>query len=210
MNSFEINKILGALLGTCLALLAVHIAAGAIFTPPVPAKPGYEIAVKESAPEQAQGKEATAEQPIEALLATASVERGTQIVKQCQICHNLGKGQGPKVGPDLYDIVGRERASQAGFNYSAAMKAKSGTWTVDDLNKFLTKPSAYIPGTLMTFAGLTRENQRADLIAFLNTLSDHPKPLPTAQGGQAAPAAAAGSPAKAPAEPSTKAEPSPK
>ena len=107
MNSFEINKILGALLGTCLALLAVHIAAGAIFTPPVPAKPGYEIAVKESAPEQAQGKEATAEQPIEALLATASVERGTQIAKQCQICHNLGKGQGPKVGPDLYDIVGR-------------------------------------------------------------------------------------------------------
>ena len=157
MNSFEINKILGALLGTCLALLAVHIAAGAIFTPPVPAKPGYEIAVKEFAPEQAQGKEAAAEQPIEALLATASVERGTQIVKQCQICHNLGKGQGPKVGPDLYDIVGRERASQAGFNYSAAMKAKSGTWTVDDLNKFLTKPSAYIPGTLMTFAGLTRE-----------------------------------------------------
>jgi cytochrome c len=84
------------------------------------------------------------------------------------------------------------------------MKAKGGTWTVDDLNKFLTKPSAYIPGTLMTFAGLTRENQRADLIAFLNTLSDHPKPLPTAQGGQAAPAAAEGSPAKAPAEPSTK------
>jgi cytochrome c len=194
MNSFEINKILGALLGTCLALLAVHIAAGAIFTAPVPAKPGYEIAVKESAPEQAQGKEATAEQPIEALLSTASVERGTQIAKQCQICHNLGKGQGPKVGPDLYDIVGRGRASQAGFNYSAAMKAKGGTWTVDDLNKFLTKPSAYIPGTLMTFAGVPRENQRADLIAFLNTLSDHPKPLPTAQGGQAAPAAAKAAP----------------
>ena len=211
MNSFELNKILGAVLGTCLALLAVHIAAGAIFTPPVPAKPGYEIAVKEAAPEQPQGKEATTEQPIEALLATASVERGQQIAKQCQICHNLGKGQGPKVGPDLYDIVGRPRASQPGFNYSAAMKAKGVTWTVDELNKFLTKPSAYIPGTLMTFAGLPRESQRADVIAFLNTLSDNPKPLPTAQSGQAAPPAAEGSPAKAPAEPGAKsAEPSTK
>src|SRR6185503_20271388 len=73
------------------------------------------------------------------------------------------------------DIVGRARAAQPNFNYSAAMKAKGGTWTVDELNKFLTKPSAYIPGTLMTFAGLPRENQRADVIAFLNTLSDHPK-----------------------------------
>jgi cytochrome c len=209
MNSFEVNKVLGALLGTCLVLLAVHIAAGAIFSPPVPAKPGYEIAVKEAAPEHAPSKEATTEQPIEALLGTASVERGEQIVKQCQICHNLGKGQGPKVGPDLYDIVGRERAAQPGFNYSAAMKAKGGTWTVDELNKFLTKPSAYIPGTAMTFAGLPRENQRADLIAFLNTLSEHPKPLPTAQSGQAAPAAE-GAPAKAPAEPGTKAEPSTK
>jgi cytochrome c len=100
---------------------------------------------------------------------------------------------------------GRRWAAQPNFNYSAAMKAKGGTWTVDELNKFLTKPSAYIPGTLMTFAGLARENQRADVIAFLNTLSDHPKPLPTAQGGQAAPPAAEGAPAKpAPAEPSTK------
>lgn len=209
MNSFELNKVLGALLGTCLVLLAVHIAAGAIFSPPVPAKPGYEIAVKEAGPEHGQSKEATTEQPIEALLGAASVERGEQIAKQCQICHNLGKGQGPKVGPDLYDIVGRERASQPGFNYSAAMKAKGGTWTVDELNKFLTKPGAYIPGTAMTFAGLSRENQRADLIAFLNTLSEHPKPLPTAQSGQAAPAAE-GAPAKAPAEPGTKAEPSTK
>jgi cytochrome c len=208
MNSFELNKVLGALLGTCLVLLAVHIAAGAIFSPPVPAKPGYDIAVKEAAPEHAQSKEATTEQPIEALLGAASVERGEQIAKQCQICHNLGKGQGPKVGPDLYDIVGRERASQPGFNYSAAMKAKGGTWTVDELNKFLTKPSAYIPGTAMTFAGLSRENQRADVIAFLNTLSEHPKPLPTAQSGQAVPAAE-GAPAKAPAEPG-KAEPSTK
>jgi len=209
MDSFEINKILGALLGTCLVLLAVHIAAGAIFTAPAPAKPGYEIAVKEQQPEQAQGHPAPAEQPIENLLATASVEHGAEIAKQCQICHNLQKGQGPKVGPDLYDVVGRARASQPNFNYSAAMKAKGGTWTVDELNKFLAKPSAYIPGTLMTFAGLARENQRADVIAYLNTLSEHPKPLPTAQSGKA-PAPGQDTPAKAPeagaapAEPSTK------
>jgi len=89
MNSFEINKILGALLGTCLFLLAVHIASGAIFTPPVPAKPGYEIAVKEEQPGQGKGEATPAAQPIENLLASASVEHGAQLAKQCQICHNL-------------------------------------------------------------------------------------------------------------------------
>jgi len=189
MNSFEINKILGALLGTCLALLALHIASGAIFTQPAPAKPGYAIAVKEEQPAEGHGKTAPPEQPIENLLASASVEHGEQIAKQCQICHNLQKGQGKKVGPDLYGIVGRPRASEPGFNYSAAMKAKGGNWTIDDLNAFLTKPSAFIPGTAMTFAGLPRETQRADLIVYLNTLSDNPQPLPTAQnkGAEAAP-----------------------
>jgi len=185
MNSFEINKILGAFLGTCLILLAVHIASGAIFTPPVPAKPGYEIATKEAQPTEKPA--AAPEQPFETLLASASVERGAQVAKQCQICHNLQKGQGPKVGPDLWGVVGRPVASVAGFNYSAALKAKGGTWTFDALNKWLLKPSADVPGTAMTFAGLPRDNQRADLIAYLDTLSDHPEPLPTAkQGGQAA------------------------
>jgi cytochrome c len=191
MNSFEINKVLGALLGTCLVLVAMHIASGAIFTPEQPAKPGYEIAVKEAPP---QGGAAPAEVPIETLLASASLDRGAQTAKQCGVCHNLQKGQGVKIGPDLYGIVGRARASEPGFNYSAAMKKKSGTWTVDDLNTFLTKPSAFVPGTAMTFAGLTNEKQRADVIAFLNTLSDSPQPLPTAQ---AAPPAAV--PANAPA-----------
>jgi cytochrome c len=200
MNSFEINKILGAVLGTCLFLLAVHIATGAVFTPPKAEKPGYEIAVKEEQPaaQQPGGGAAPAAQPIEALLATASVEHGAQVAKQCQICHNLQKGQGPKVGPDLYDVVGRARASQPNFHYSEAMKAKGGTWTVDELNKFLTKPSAYIPGTAMTFAGLSNEKQRADVIAYLNTLSDNPKPLPTAQsqGGQSGQTGGAAKPAE--------------
>jgi cytochrome c len=188
MDSFEVNKVLGALLGTCLFLLSVHIATGAIFSSSAPAKPGYEIAVKE---EQSGEKPAAApaEPPIETLFASASIERGTQVAKQCQICHNLQKGQGSKVGPDLYGIVGRARASEPGFNYSAAMKAKGGTWTVDDLNEFLTKPSAFIPGTAMTFAGLSHETQRADVIDYLNTLSDHPEPLPTAKNEGGTPAA---------------------
>jgi cytochrome c len=95
-------------------------------------------------------------------------------------CHNFQKGGPNAVGPNLYGIVGRPRASAPGFAYSDAMKAKGGEWTIDDLNKFLTNPREFVPGTKMTFAGLPRESQRADVIAYLNTLADNPKPLPTA------------------------------
>ncbi len=189
MNSFELNKVLGALLGTCLILVAMHIASGAIFTPTVPAKPGYEIAVKE---EQPQGGAAAApvEVPIENLLAAASAEKGAQVAKQCGACHNFQEGAGAKVGPDLYGVVGRQVASVAGFNYSTPLKALGGTWTFDALNKWLTKPSADVPGTAMTFAGLSNEKQRADVIAYLNTLSANPLPLPKPAAAAASPAAA--------------------
>jgi len=180
MNSFEINKILGALLGTCLVLMAVHLASGAIFSTPAPAKPGYEIAVKEEKPGQGEAAK-PAEQPIETLLASASVEHGAQVAKQCGTCHNFQEGQGPKVGPDLYGVVGRQVASKPGFNYSAALKAKGGTWTFEELNKWLLDPRADVPGTAMTFAGLANGKQRADVIAYLNSLSKNPEPLPTAQ-----------------------------
>ncbi len=185
MNSFEINKYLGALLGSCLILLAVHIFSGAIFSSPAPAKPGYEIAVKEEKPGAGEAAKA-AEVPIETLLASASVEHGAQVAKQCGACHNFQEGQGPKVGPDLYGVVGRKIASKPGFNYSAALKAKgSESWTFDELNKWLKDPRADVPGTAMTFAGLSNEKQRADVIAYLNSLSKDPLPLPTAakEGG---------------------------
>ncbi|MGB6654228.1 MAG: cytochrome c family protein, partial [Xanthobacteraceae bacterium] len=191
MNSFEINKILGALLGTCLVLVAMHIASGAIFTPEPPAKPGYVITVKEKQPAggAAAAAAAPAAQPIETLLASASSERGTQTAKQCQACHNFQEGQGAKVGPDLYGIVDRPIASVSGFNYSSALKGAAqklgGKWTFDALNQWLTKPSAVAPGTAMTFAGLSNEKQRADVIAYLDTLSPHPVPLPAAQGAAA-------------------------
>jgi cytochrome c len=184
MNSFEINKYLGALLGTCLVLMAIHIFSGAIFSSPAPAKPGYEVAVKE---EKAEGTaDKAAEPPIETLLASASVEHGVQVAKQCGACHNFQEGQGAKVGPDLYGVVGRKIASKPGFNYSAALKAKGGeSWTFDELNKWLKDPRADVPGTAMTFAGLSNEKARADVIAYLNSLSKDPLPLPAAakEGG---------------------------
>ena len=181
MDSFELNKILGALLGTCLVLLAVHIASGAIFEPQKPAKPGYVIEVKQEAqPAEKGGAAAAAHVPIENLLASASVERGTSVAKQCEICHNLGKGQGTKIGPDLYGVIGRKVAAESGFNYSAPLKAKGGTWTFEAMDKWLFNPRADVPGTLMTFAGIPNDKQRADVIAYLNSNSDKPEPLPKA------------------------------
>jgi cytochrome c len=190
MNSFEMNKILGAILGTCLGLLSINIAAGAIFAPVKPAKPGYDIVVPEQKP---GGGAAPAEQekqePIEQLLANADVARGENAAKKCAACHTFNKGGRPMVGPNLWGVIGRARASEAGFNYSAAMKAKGGTWTIDDLSPFLANPRGTVPGTNMTFAGINRGTERADLIAYLNTLSDNPAPLPKAAQVPGAPKA---------------------
>jgi len=180
MNSFELNKILGAILGTCLIMLALNIGAGAIFAPEKPAKPGYNIAVKEADEGEKAGAAKEPEQPIETLLASASVEKGQATAKQCQACHTFEKGGPNRVGPNLWNVVGSERGEGRGFNFSAAMKAKGGKWTFDELNKFLANPRGYIPGTAMTFAGLSRPAQRADVIDYLRTLADNPVPLPKA------------------------------
>ena len=193
MDSFELNKILGAILGTCLVMLALNIAAGAIFATEKPSKPGFDIAVKEDGAGEKAGAPKEPEQPIEALLAKASAEKGQAAAKQCQACHTFEKGGPNRVGPNLWNIVGSARGEdRGGFNFSAAMKAKGGNWSFDELNKFLTNPRGYIPGTNMTFAGLSRAEQRADVINYLHTLSDNPVPLPTSAEN----APAGGEPAK--------------
>lgn len=201
MNSFELNKVLGAVLGTCLFLVAMHIASGAVFTPAAPAKPGYVIEVKEEQPAK-NAAAAPGDAPIAQLLTTASAQQGQSDAKVCTTCHNFGKGEGNKVGPDLYGVVGRQVASEQGFNYSAPLKAMGGTWTFDALNKWLLNPRNDVPGTLMTFGGVPSEKQRANIIAYLNSNSDKPEPLPKAADATPAPApgaAPAPGPAAAPA-----------
>ena len=185
MNSFELNKVLGAILATCLILLALNIGEGALFAPDKVTKPGYNIAVKEAGGEKA-GAPAAAEEPMEAMLASASVEKGQATAKQCGACHTFEKGGPNRVGPNLYGVVGRAKASEAGFNYSAAMKAKGGNWSFSELYAFLANPRGYVAGTNMTFAGLSRGQQRADVIDYLNTLSDSPQPMPKAAAAPAA------------------------
>ena len=181
MDSFEFNKIAGAVLGTGLFMVALNITAEAIFAPHHPAKPGFEIDVKPQAAAPGPGEKPAPEEPIEKLLASATAERGEAAAKACAACHNFQKGGPNGIGPNLFGVVGRPKASVTGFSYSDAMKAKGGEWTIDDLNKFLTSPKEFVPGTKMTFAGFPRGTQRADVIAYLNSLADNPKPLPVAK-----------------------------
>jgi cytochrome c len=192
MDSFEINKILGALLFTCLCLLSLNIAAEAVFHPVKPAKPGFEVAAAE--PSATPGAAKEPDEPIEKLLASATVDKGANAAKKCAACHTFGKGEPNRVGPNLYGVVGRPKGTEGGFDYSAALKSKGGNWTVEDLDKFLANPKGFAPGTKMSFAGVPRGSERADLIVFLNSKSDNPTSLP-----KAADAGAAAKPAEAPA-----------
>jgi len=185
MDSFELNKILGAVLGTCLFLLALNIGAGAVFAPKKMEKPGYDVVVQEKG-KPGETPAATPDEPIEKLLASATIDRGANAAKKCAACHTFGKGEPNRIGPNLYGVVGRPKGTEGGFDYSAGMKSKGGNWTVEDLNAFLANPKGFVPGTKMTFAGVSRGSERADVIVFLNSKSDSPQPLPKA--AEAAPA----------------------
>ncbi len=211
MDSFEVNKVIGGLLGTVFVIFSVGLASDALFSEQAPEKPGYVIEAAEPAE---GGGEAAAEKavPIADLLAKADPAKGEAVFKKCQACHSGEKGGPNKVGPDLWDVVDRPVGEHEGFAYSAGMKdfSKGGSekWTFDNLNHFLTSPKNFVKGTAMGFAGIKKDDERADLIAYLHTLSDNPVPLPApgaadagaaapAEGGAAAPANEA---APAPAE----------
>ncbi|MCB1476272.1 MAG: cytochrome c family protein [Rhodobiaceae bacterium] len=205
MDSFEFNKIAGAVLFTVLVVLGIGVLADGIFDVEKPEKPGYAIAVAEAgAAGDSAGKEAAAETPLPVLLASASAEKGADVAKKCASCHSFEQGGPNKVGPDLYNVVGRVKGSHEGFKYSSAMEehhAAGETWTLEDLNHFIRDPKGTIPGTAMGFAGLKKDGERADMLMYLRSLSDNPVPLP--QPEAAAPAASESAPAASASSEST-------
>jgi cytochrome c len=187
------NTIAGWVLAAGIAALGLTVVTGEYFHAERPEKMGYTVEGVEQ--EASAGDAAAAEQPIETYLAKADPAKGADVFKKCGACHTDQKGGPNGIGPQLWDVVGRPRATEAGFAYSDALKGKPGAWDWDSLGQWLKSPKDYAPGTKMTFAGLSNPQDRANVIAYLNSQSDAPKPLPTAAA--AAPAAAAGTAAAA-------------
>ncbi len=185
MDSFELNKILGAVLGTTLAVFGIGQLSGMIFHSEVPSaeghlKPGYVIEVAETATGgEAGGAGEAAVESIGVRLAKADVAKGTALAKACAACHDFTSGGPNKVGPNLYDVVERGIGGHAGFTYSEALKAKSAEkWTYESLDAFITNPKKFAAGTKMAYGGLGKAQDRASLIAYLASLSGAPKPFP--------------------------------
>ncbi len=174
------NKIAGAILSAGLVAMASGFVAELLYRPELPDRPAYAIGGAKAAASPAAETPAAAAAPesIAPLLASASAEKGKKLARKCSACHSFDKGGPNKVGPNLWDVVGRDMAGVAGFGYSGALKEKGGTWDYEALNEFLRKPKAFVPGTRMAFAGLKNAKDRADLIVYLRSLSDDPKPLP--------------------------------
>jgi cytochrome c len=185
MDSFELNKIIGAILGTLLFVMGVGFLAEAIYHPESHATAiGYNLPGEPEGGEEGGGGEEVAMTPIGVLLASADPVNGEAAARKCQSCHDFSEANANKTGPGLYDVVERLIGGHEGFAYSPAMLAHKDAgdqWTYDNLNHFLLSPKGFVPGTKMTFAGVRDDQERADIIAYMSTLSASPKPFPPAE-----------------------------
>jgi cytochrome c len=168
----------GALFGAILFALFLGVFSDALVSSESPKVPGFALP-SSAAPVKAAAPVAAI--PLPVLLAKADPAKGQALTKVCATCHSFDKGGAAKVGPNLYGVVGRPKGSIAGFGYSDAMKAKGGDWSFDDINTFISNPKGFVAGTKMAFGGEADAGKRADIIAYLRTLSDSPVALPAAK-----------------------------
>jgi cytochrome c len=201
MDSFEFNKIAGAVLGALLVILGGNKLLSLVYAPTIPDKKSYVVegVVAEGAPAAAPAA-AEPEKPFALLIQAADAEKGKKVTAQCLACHSFVKGGPNMVGPNLYGIIGSPYAHKDDFSYSDAFKAehaKGRVWSMEDLFTYLKDPKTWVPGNKMSFAGLKKPEQRADVIAYLRTMNDNPPPLPKPPAAEA-PAPAAPAPAGAP------------
>ena len=176
MDSFEINKILTAVLVVFLVIFGIGKISDIVFHVEKPNTSAYKVEFAEV--DQTKASLSVQTVDIAALLALGTVEHGQKVFKKCSACHSIKKGGRNNIGPALYNVLGRNMGALEDYKYSKALIAFGKDWTFDEMNSFLIKPTSYIKGTKMAFAGLKKEKDRASVILYLNKNSDNPLPLP--------------------------------
>ena len=179
MDSFELNKIIAAVLMVALLVIGLGKIADSVFHVEKPKNPGYQVEVEDQlASATSQSTDVIEKIDIATIMALGDVVGGEKIFKKCAACHSVNKGGKNKIGPALYNVVGRTVGGVDDYKYSKALASYNKEWTFEELNGFLTKPSSYLKGTKMSYAGLRKEKDRASVIKYLNQKSDNPKLLP--------------------------------
>ena len=179
MDSFEINKIVAAVLMVALIVIGIGKLSDVIFHVEKPGTPGYSVEVEAATAVSSTNSSAEAEKiDIAALMAMGDIATGEKVFKKCAACHSIVKGGKNNIGPALYNVVGRKTGAVTDYKYSKALASFDKEWTFEELNGYLTKPAKWIKGTKMAFAGLRKEKDRASVIKYLNQNSDSPVPLP--------------------------------
>ena len=179
MDSFEINKIVAAVLMVALLIIGISKISDIVFHVEKPKTPGYVVEVEQVSSSSISEVKPTDEKvDIAALLAIGEISHGEKVFKKCAACHSIVKGGKNNIGPALYNVVGRQVGVVSDYKYSKALSAYGKEWTFEELNGYLLKPAKWIKGTKMAFAGLRKEKDRASVILYLNQNSDNPLPLP--------------------------------